>query len=189
MTTPRKATAVAASPRDARGIATEDAPPRSSHPLSEGIGDQLHAIVMLSREFERQVGKALAVNSTDLAAMEHLMLIGSLTPSELARRLDISTAATTLAVDRLVALGHVERRPHSHDRRKVVVVPAPASVEQAFEELMPVIGGVAAMQSAMTPGDRLVVQNFLAGVIAVYQRAIDPVEPAVADDAAVHWFR
>jgi len=189
MTTPRKATAAAASPSDARGIAPEDAAPRSSHPLSEGFGDQLHAIVMLSRDFERQVGKALSVNATDLSAMEHLMLTGSLTPSELARRLDISTAATTLAVDRLVALGHVERRPHSHDRRKVVVVPAPASVEQAFDELMPVIGGVSAMQSAMTPADRLVVQNFLAGVISVYQHAIDPVDAAATDGAAPHWSR
>ena len=187
MTKPRKSIAVAALPSDARGIAPEDAPIRSSHPLSEGFGDQLHEIVMLARDFERQVGKALAVNSTDLAAMEHLMLKGSLTPSELARRLDISTAATTLAVDRLVALGHVARRPHTLDRRKVVVIPAPASVDQAFEELMPVIGGVSAMQAAMSPADRLVVQNFLAGVIAVYQKAIDPIEPPVASDA--NWLR
>ncbi|MFO7689942.1 MAG: MarR family winged helix-turn-helix transcriptional regulator [Cryobacterium sp.] len=188
MKVPRKSTAVAAAPVGEHGIASDETSAPLTHPLSAGFGDQLHEIVMLSRAFDRQLGKALAVNPTDLAAMEHLMLTGSLTPSELARRLDISTAATTLAVDRLVALGHVERRPHAHDRRKVDVVPVPASVEKAFDELLPVIGGVAAMQAAMSLADRVVVQNFLDGVIAVYHRAIDPVvSPSMAVEQ--HWSR
>ncbi|RJT87556.1 MarR family transcriptional regulator [Cryobacterium melibiosiphilum] len=136
-------------------------------------------MVTLSRDFERHVGQALMVNATDLAAMEHLMTAGSLTPSELSRRLDISTAATTLVVDRLVALKHVQRHPHAHDRRKVVVVPEPGSVAQAFTELMPVIGGVAALEAAMPEADRAVVEAFLARVVAIYANALEPVRPQV----------
>jgi DNA-binding MarR family transcriptional regulator len=141
-------------------------------PPSGGIGVRLHEIVMLSRAFERHVGKALEVNATDLAAMEHLMQEGPLTPSELSRRLDISTAATTLVVDRLVALGHAQRHPHASDRRKVVVVPAPASVMRAVDELTPVIGGVAALVQDLSAAERSVVEAFLARVVDVYQSVL-----------------
>jgi DNA-binding MarR family transcriptional regulator len=143
-------------------------------PESGLISERLREIVTLSRDFERHVGQALMVNSTDLAAMEHLMTEGSLTPSELSRRLDISTAATTLVVDRLVALKHVRRHPHPHDRRKVVVVPEPRSVTQAFAELMPVIGGVAALEATMPEAERAVVEAFLARVVAIYADALEP---------------
>ncbi|WP_241972687.1 MarR family winged helix-turn-helix transcriptional regulator [Cryobacterium cryoconiti] len=144
----------------------------SDLPESARIGFQLHEIVHLSRAFERQVGNALDVNSTDLSAMEHLIQEGSLTPGELARRLDISTAATTLVVDRLVALGHAQRNPHVSDRRKVVVVPAPESIARAFHELHPVIGGVAAVTDELSDDDRLVIEAFLDRVVGVYQSAL-----------------
>ena len=150
-----------------------------SLPESGVISERLHQIVTLSRDFERHVGQALMVNSTDLAAMEHLMTEGSLTPSELSRRLDISTAATTLVVDRLVALKHVRRHPHSHDRRKVVVVPEPRSVTRAFAELMPVIGGVAALEATMTEAERAVVEAFLSRVVAIYTDALEPARRSI----------
>ena len=136
------------------------------------IGERLHQIALLSRVFERQVGQALEVNSTDLSAMEHLMTEGPLTPSELADRLGVTTAATTLVVDRLVALGHVERHPHPRDRRKVVVKPAPASVARAVDELLPVIGGVSVLAADLTAAERAVVETFLAGVVEVYRGAL-----------------
>ncbi|WP_166790019.1 MULTISPECIES: MarR family transcriptional regulator [unclassified Cryobacterium] len=144
----------------------------SSLPVSDRIGFQLHDIVHLSRAFERQVGQALEVNATDLSAMEHLIREGSLTPGELSRCLDISTAATTLVVDRLVALGHAQRHPHSSDRRKVVVVPAQESVSRAFQQLLPVIGGVAALTQDLSDEEREVIEAFLARVVDVYQSAL-----------------
>lgn len=141
-------------------------------PVSGRIGFQLHDIVHLSRAFERQVGQALEVNTTDLSAMEHLIQEGSLTPGELSRRLDISTAATTLVVDRLVALGHAQRHPHSSDRRKVVVVPAQESVTRAFQQLHPVIGGVAALTQELSDDERKIIEAFLARVVDVYQSAL-----------------
>ncbi|WP_166791784.1 MarR family winged helix-turn-helix transcriptional regulator [Cryobacterium frigoriphilum] len=160
-------------------IRKSDSGPPEFSPKSGVISERLHDIVMLSRDFERHVGQALMVNSTDLAAMEHLMTAGPLTPSELSRRLDISTAATTLVVDRLVALKHVQRHPHAHDRRKVVVVPEPGSVEKAFTELMPVIGGVAALEAAMPEADRAVIEAFLGRVVAIYTTALEPTRSGI----------
>ena len=154
-------------------------------PRSGGIGTQLQKIVSLSRDFERQVSAALRVNATDLSAMEHLMKEGSLTPSELAQRLEISTAATTLVVDRLVTLGHVQRHPHASDRRKVVVVPAAASVARAVEELMPVIGGVSSLAQEILPTERAVIEAFLARVVGVYEAALSPDQATDAEGSSV----
>ena len=142
-------------------------------PFSGEIGTQLREFIMLSRAFERQMGEALAVNPTDLSAMEHLIAAGSLTPSELARRLDISTAATTLVVDRLVGVGHAHRDPHVSDRRKVVVTPAPASVARAVQELMPVIGRVATLARGLSPEERVVISRFLGQVLDIYRDSLD----------------
>jgi len=78
----------------------------------------------VSQDFESHVGRQLAVNRTDLSAMEHLIQSGPLSPTELARRLEISTAAATTVVDRLTALGHTTRMHHPTDRRGVIVVPS-----------------------------------------------------------------
>jgi len=96
----------------------------------------------VSQEFERHVGRELTVNPTDLHAMEHLIQSGPLSPTELARRLDISTAAATTVVDRLTALGHATRTQHPTDRRGVVVVPSPASAARAMSILLPMITSI-----------------------------------------------
>jgi DNA-binding MarR family transcriptional regulator len=144
-----------------------------------GIGDLSEITVALrdldqySRAFERRLGTVLSVNPTDLSAMQHLIQEGPLTPSELATRLGVTTAASTLVVDRLVALGHVERHRHERDRRKIVVVPARASVNHAIDELLPVITGVARLVDDMSAADRQVVATFLAGVVEVYRAAAE----------------
>ncbi|MBF4572266.1 MarR family transcriptional regulator [Herbiconiux sp. VKM Ac-1786] len=141
-------------------------------PVVSPISQQLRDVDALSRAFERRLGSVLTVNQTDLTAMEHLIQDGPLTPSELATRLKVSTAASTLVVDRLVALGHAERHPHERDRRKIVVVPARASVDRTVQELLPVILGVAAIVEDMSEEDRAVVSTFLDRVASVYRAAV-----------------
>lgn len=133
----------------------------------------IREIYQLSQRFERRLGASLSVNTTDLAAMEHLMEGGPMTPSELATRLEMSTAATTHVIDRLVAVGHVERRPHPVDRRKIVVVPAPASVARAFEELAPMIAGVGAAADAYSAEEQAVISGFLSSVVDLYAGLVD----------------
>jgi DNA-binding MarR family transcriptional regulator len=150
---------------------------RAQVPEVSTINNALHEINTLSRAFERRLGSVLTVNQTDLAAMEHLIQEGPLTPSDLAARLNVSTAASTLVVDRLVALGHVERHRHEHDRRKIVVVPARASVNRAVDELMPVMLGVAALVDDLSESDRRAVEGFLERVIDLYRTVVDaPIE-------------
>lgn len=149
------------------------------------LGLLLRDVLGLAAGFERRLGGVLAVNPTDMKAMEHLIQAGSLSPTELAGRLGVSTAAATLVVDRLVEVGHVDRRPHPHDRRRVVVVPRPASVGRAMAELMPMIGGVARAADALTDVERAAVTRFLGDVREVYREAAaGPAGSASAASAA-----
>lgn len=142
-------------------------------PEPEPIITALRDVAALSRALEGRLGAALGVNPTDLHVMEFLIGDGPLSPSEIARRLDISTAASTMAVDRLVALGHVEKRAHDTDRRRVVVVPASESVHRAVGHLMPMIQGVSAVIDDLDATERQVIERFLDRVNEVYRAAVD----------------
>jgi DNA-binding MarR family transcriptional regulator len=47
-------------------------------------------------------------------------------PKDLVIMLDLSPAAVTKVVDRLVELGDLKRMPHPHDRRAVYLIPTAA---------------------------------------------------------------
>jgi DNA-binding MarR family transcriptional regulator len=129
-------------------------------------------ILDVSEEFEAHVGRELTVNPTDLKAMEHLIMSGPLGPTELARRLSISTAAVTSVVDRLEGLGHASRTQHPTDRRGVVVVPSPASVRRAMGALMPMIMGIDAVLDDFTETERSIIEEYLTRVVTVYRQQL-----------------
>lgn len=143
----------------------------------------LREVARLTSEFERKLARVLGVGPTDLAAMTHLMESGPLSPSELARRLSITTAAATLLVHRLEGAGHASRAPHEDDKRRIVVTPASESVQRAADELLPVVAGVAQASSGFTSDEVAVIERFLGSVIGVYRDALlDP--PADTDPPA-----
>jgi len=130
----------------------------------------LRAFLDVSASFEKSLGAELRVNKTDLEAMEHLLMSGPLGPSELARRLGISTASATIAIDRLVAVGHVTREPNPHDRRGVLVVPQDASRAQAMARLMPMIMGVDAQLDHFSPDEQDAITRYLRRVVDLYRQ-------------------
>ena len=132
------------------------------------IADQLEGMTRRQQQFERRLAAGLQVDGPGLATMDHLMRSGSATPTELARSVQVSTAAMTLVLDRLEAAGHVSREPHPTDRRKVMVTPAPASVDAAEDLVAPLIGGVEDLVSSLSEADRAVVAAFLAGINELY---------------------
>ena len=137
------------------------------------VGRQLRQLAALSRQFEAHLSEALAFNRTDLRAMEFLMREGPLSPGALAARLEVTTAAGTQVVDRLVAAGHVHRERHEADRRQVIVSPVDASVERARGEVEPMAAGVGELVRNLSPEDVRVIEEFLDGVIAVYRETLE----------------
>lgn len=156
--------------------ATEFGPAGAVHEATQLLREFLD----VTAQFERALGTELSVNPTDLQAMEHLLMSGPLSPGELARRLRISTASTTAAIDRLVAVGHVTREPDPDDRRRLLIVPQPASRERAMARLVPMIMGVNAQLDDFDDAERDAITRYLRGVVAHYREhaAVRPAAPS-----------
>jgi len=94
---------------------------------SEGLGnaevDRLAGIIMvLQRCFIQRLSEHLVhgqVSFPQYFLLTHAAMEGSLTMSQIAERMNHSTAAATGLVDRLENLGYVRRVPAQDDRRKV----------------------------------------------------------------------
>ena len=145
-------------------------PPR---PRAHRATEMLRDLIDVSDEFEAHVGRKLTVNPTDLQAMEHLIGFGPLSPTDLSKRLGISTAATTAVIDRLVALDHASRTQHPTDRRGIVVVPNPRSVERAMGTLMPMIMGIDGVLDEFDADAQATITRYLERVLEVYRSQLD----------------
>ena len=146
------------------------------HPATTRLRD----ILELTTQFELHVGKELSVNPTDLDAMEELIKDGPLSPTELARRLNMSTAAVTTVVDRLTAVGHVSREPNPDDRRGILVVPRPDSVRKAMATLMPMILGMDGVIAGFDAAERDTITAYLRAVADVYRAQLAPAAGAAS---------
>ena len=143
-------------------------PWRGSHTPRDPIGQRLKTISMLTRQIGRKIGENLGVNVTDMAALEHLMINGPITPGQLAEHLKVTTAAATQIVDRLERAGHVARERRANDRRKICVVPVAASLDRAFAQLAPMMDGLDGVIAGLSSGERQVIERFLDQVVEVY---------------------
>lgn len=79
---------------------------------------------VLVAQFNDLVARKIGVTPAETQCMYVLERFGPSTPGELARRVNLSTGATTRMLDRLQNAGYITRSPDSHDRRKVVIEPA-----------------------------------------------------------------
>ena len=82
------------------------------------------------------VARRAGLSESELVTLEHLSR-EQIGPAEVARRLEVSTAAATGIVDRLVGRGHVGRRPHPGDRRRKELVMTESGRNEAVGHLMP----------------------------------------------------
>lgn len=78
-----------------------------------------------AQRYVDDVARSIGHHRSDVAAIGALVEAArqerQVTPTELAQMLSLSLAAVTALLDRLEAAGHIRRRPHPADRRKVVV--------------------------------------------------------------------
>jgi DNA-binding MarR family transcriptional regulator len=149
--------------------------PAGAPPAGVGVREAtglLRQILDTTAEFELALGGELDVTPRDLEAMEHLISRGPMSPTDLAQRLSISTAATTALVDRLIAVGHVRREAHPTDRRSILVVPSEASVGRAMSRIMPMIMGVDGALDEFSDDERTVITEYLRRVLEVYRSHI-----------------
>lgn len=88
---------------------------------------ELRAALLAGQRFRQAVADHVGLSLSSTVALGHLADAGGrLSPGELAERMLVGSGTLTAVIDRLVRDGHVQRRPHRHDRRRVLVVLTPA---------------------------------------------------------------
>lgn len=121
-----------------------------------------------SDSFTEYMEDALSVNETDFKAMGALMENGAMTAGQLAQAIGVSPGAATTVIDRLVAVGHVTREPSATDRRGVMVVPNPSSVETAWGHLAPIIEASEGAIREMNPEAQEAVVAYLGAMVRAF---------------------
>ncbi len=114
--------------------------------------------------------RAVGISVPEMLTLEHLSADGSLGPSELARRLQMTTGAITALVDRLEESGHVERAPHPSDRRRVVITRTRKADEDLTEEVAPMAKAILELAQTLSASERQTVGRFLDGFIEIVER-------------------
>lgn len=152
---------------------SDSSPARTDRPAMHPASILMRKILVLNDTVEYRMRVHLKTNETDFQAMQHLLQTGPMTPSELAAQLHLTTAAVTSVIDRLARAGHVTRRPHASDRRRIVVEPTESAIREAMAQLMPMIMTTDSLVSGMDDAGQHAVTTYLNGVVEAMQERID----------------
>lgn len=113
----------------------------------------------------RRTRERMAMGETDLVAVQYLLRqqrSGVLvTGKDLASHLSISSASTTVLIDRLVRSGHLLRKPHPTDRRGIVVEATADSDQQVRATLQEMHRRMREIAEGLDVAEAEVVVNFL----------------------------
>ena len=116
------------------------------------------------------ISRAVGISVPEMIALEQLDGGGSIGPSELARRLQLTTGAVTALADRLEDRGYLERSPHPTDRRRVMLRRTRKADEDLAAEIVPMTMQVLALAERLTDDERQAVGRFLDGFVAIIER-------------------
>jgi len=145
----------------------------------------LRPLLRAAHEANVALARRLGLGLSDVQALDHLLAGEPLGPGELGARLGLRPASATALADRLEQAGHVERRPHPDDRRRLVLVPTEHAQREAFAALAPLLRAFGAAAGELSPRDRQVVAGYLrAATEALRAFAAAEPPPAAGEDAA-----
>jgi DNA-binding MarR family transcriptional regulator len=133
--------------------------------------DALQELVDVAAQVPHDVARAAGLSTSELHSLRHLMDT-PMGPVDLARELGVTSAASSGVVDRLVARGHAERRPHPGDRRRTQVVITDSGRAEVFARLAPMFAALAALDTGLDDHDREVVERYLRGATAAMRALV-----------------
>jgi DNA-binding MarR family transcriptional regulator len=97
----------------------------------------------------------------ELAALEHLVLRGGLTPGELGHRLGLTSGGVTALTGRLIDAGYVRRERHPSDGRMRVLGATEAGADFLQAHVEPVLDVAEAALSGLSEEDAALVADVL----------------------------
>ena len=129
----------------------------------------IRAVVIAAENFRLRAARdVLGVGSTEISALFYLFTEGTSTPTELAARLQITTASVTELVERLGRAGLARRAPHPHDRRKVVLSLTETAQRQVGAMFERIAVSTARCTSLLDGDERETVLRFLHDLALAY---------------------
>ncbi|ROQ04231.1 DNA-binding MarR family transcriptional regulator [Rathayibacter sp. PhB93] len=136
----------------------------------------------------RRTRGSMGMGENDLLAVQFLMRRQQggqhVSPKDLAAYLGISSASTTVLIDRLVKSGHVLRQPHPSDRRAIRIVATPTSHREVRETLDDMNQRMLAAAEQLSPEEASAVVRFLQTVREIVE--ISGEQGDVLEDDADH---
>ena len=118
--------------------------------------------VELAGQYQRAArARQLGVHQVELAALEHLVVLGPLTPGELGHRLGLTSGGMTALAGRLIAAGHVVRRPHPSDRRMRILASTEAGERLVASYMEPLLAPADRALTWLSSDDSEVLERFL----------------------------
>lgn len=127
----------------------------------EPLSALLFAVLLAAEDAGRTMAARLGTGVNDTTALQHLLIRGPVGPVELGRTLGIGSAAATALADRLERAGHVERRPHPDDRRRLQLVPTERAGQEVWRVLQPLIALLDGVEERLDERARQAVRNYL----------------------------
>ncbi|MGW4943682.1 MarR family winged helix-turn-helix transcriptional regulator [Actinoplanes sp. NPDC004185] len=104
---------------------------------------------------------AFGVNRTDLRILGLIHTAGTMSATALAGAADLSPAATSTAIQRLAAAGHLTRTVDDNDRRRAVVALTPHAEELIGRVYGPVERAGRRVLAAYSPEELALITGFL----------------------------
>ena len=126
--------------------------------------DALQELVNLAGQVPHDVARKAGLSVSELHSLRHLSA-SPMGPVELAKALGVTSAASSGVVDRLVARGHAERRPHAADGRRTEVFVTESGRREVFTMLAPMFAKLAEIDGSLDDDERVVVERYLRGAI------------------------
>ena len=134
-------------------------------PTSEVV-DALYAVLRAMPDLRVAIAHRLGLSPNEVDAMEHIMgePVG---PVELSRRLHMTSASSTVLVDRLEQAGHAVRELDPDDGRRRVVRPTEQGATAVFAQIGPLVADLVAAEDGLTKKERAAIVGYLQRVLAV----------------------
>jgi DNA-binding MarR family transcriptional regulator len=126
----------------------------------------------------RRTRDSMGMGETDLLAVRYLLQAQRagriVSPKDLSAYLKISSASTTILIDRLVKSNHVRRDKHPTDRRALVITPTTETDDEVRATLGVMHRRMMSVAEGLSAEDARVVGAFLERM----RTAVDEVDPA-----------
>ena len=128
---------------------------------------------LVMAQMHLEMSERLGLSAGELLALAYLSVDGPLGPTELTRRLHMTTGAMTAMLDRLAERDYVVREPHATDRRRIMVSLTKSGRDRIFTEVHEMADDVVAISWRLDPAERQVVAAYveeLSGIVGAPAR-------------------